>query len=76
MVLKKPTFSISALLIINHRHKVVAPEKAGAMLSLQGAKMGRPSHVHMSIGVEGGEIRRVQVGGEAVLAGEGTLYIP
>ena len=50
--------------------------KAGAMLSLQGVKMGRPSHIHMSIGVEGGEITSVRVGGEAVLAGEGTLYIP
>jgi len=58
------------------RHKVVAPEQAGTMLSLQGVKMGRPSHVHISIGVENGEIRSVQVGGEAVLAGEGTLYIP
>jgi trans-2,3-dihydro-3-hydroxyanthranilate isomerase len=58
------------------RHHVVAPEKAGAMLSLQGAKMGRPSHLHIAIGVEGSEICSVQVGGEAVLAGEGTLYIP
>jgi trans-2,3-dihydro-3-hydroxyanthranilate isomerase len=58
------------------RHHVVAPDRAGAMLSLQGVKMGRPSHVHMSIGVENGEICSVRVGGEAVLAGEGTLYIP
>ena len=55
------------------RHKVVTPEKARAMLSLQGVKMGRPSHVHISIGVEKGEIASVRVGGEAVLAGEGTL---
>jgi len=58
------------------RHKVVPAAKAGAMLSLQGVKMGRPSHVHISIGVEGAEIRSVRVGGESVLAGEGTLYIP
>ena len=57
------------------RHKVVPPDKAGAILSLQGVKMGRPSHVHMSIGVEKGEITSVRVGGEAVLAGEGTLYM-
>jgi predicted PhzF superfamily epimerase YddE/YHI9 len=37
--------------------------------------MGRPSHVHISIGVEHEEITSVRVGGEAVLAGEGTLYI-
>ena len=57
------------------RHKVVRPEKAEAMVSLQGVKMGRPSHVHMSIGLEHGEIASVRVGGESVLAGEGTLYL-
>ena len=57
------------------RHKIVQPEKAKEMISLQGAKMGRPSHVHISIGVEKGEIASVRVGGEAVLAGEATLYI-
>jgi trans-2,3-dihydro-3-hydroxyanthranilate isomerase len=67
------------------RHNVVAPDRAGAMLSLQGVKMGRPSQVHMSIGsigipgmpgMPGSEITSVHVGGEAVLACEGTLYIP
>jgi trans-2,3-dihydro-3-hydroxyanthranilate isomerase len=57
------------------RHKMVPPEKAGSMLSLQGVKMGRPSHVHISIGVEGDSITSVRVGGESVLAGEGTLYV-
>jgi trans-2,3-dihydro-3-hydroxyanthranilate isomerase len=58
------------------RHKLGQPEKADAMISLQGVKMGRPSHVHISIGVEQGEIASVRVGGEAVLAGEATLYVP
>jgi trans-2,3-dihydro-3-hydroxyanthranilate isomerase len=57
------------------RHKVVAPARAGAILNLQGVKMGRPSHVHVSIGVEKDDITSVRVGGAAVLAGEGTLYI-
>jgi trans-2,3-dihydro-3-hydroxyanthranilate isomerase len=57
------------------RHKIVSPEKADAMISLQGVKMGRPSHVHMSVGVRNGDIVRVRVGGESVLAGEGTLYL-
>ena len=57
------------------RHKIIQPEKAEAMISLQGVKMGRPSHVHISIGVKKGEIASVQVGGEAVLAGEATLYV-
>ena len=50
-------------------------ESAGALLSLQGVRMGRPSHVHISIGVDGDAITSVQVGGESVLAGEGLLYI-
>jgi trans-2,3-dihydro-3-hydroxyanthranilate isomerase len=58
------------------RHALVIPDRAGSMLSLQGVKMGRPSHVHVSIGVQGGEIASVRVGGRAVLAGEGTLFIP
>jgi len=55
------------------QHGVVPPERAGAMLSLQGVKMGRPSCVHIAIGVDGGGITRVQVGGEAVLVGEGYV---
>jgi len=57
------------------RHQVVTRESAGALLSLQGVKMGRPSHVHISIGVDGDAITSVRVGGESVLAGEGLLYI-
>ena len=57
------------------RNKVVTPEQAGAMLSLQGFKMGRPSYIHIAIGMEGGEIASVRVGGESVVAGEGTLYL-
>jgi len=57
------------------RHKVVPPERAGTMRSLQGVKMGRPSDVHIAIGLQGGEIDSVRVGGGSVVAGEGTLYI-
>jgi trans-2,3-dihydro-3-hydroxyanthranilate isomerase len=57
------------------RHKIVRADKAESMISLQGVKMGRPSHVHISIGLKNGNIDSVRVGGEAVLAGEGTLYV-
>jgi trans-2,3-dihydro-3-hydroxyanthranilate isomerase len=57
------------------KHGVVLPEQAGAILSLQGVKMGRPSRVHIAIGLDGGDIARVQVGGEAVLVGEGELFL-
>ncbi len=58
------------------RHGLVAPERAGAMVSVQGVKMGRPSRVHVSIDLDGTDISSVRVGGSSVLAGEGTLYIP
>ena len=56
-------------------HKIVKAEAADRMLSLQGVKMGRPSHVHISIGMHRDEIASVRVGGQAVLAGEGILYV-
>ena len=38
------------------KYGLVAADKAAAMISLQGVKMGRPSHVHISIGLSAGEI--------------------
>jgi len=55
------------------KHGVVLPEQAGKILSLQGVKMGRPSWIHIAIGLDGGTIAAVQIGGEAVLMGEGYL---
>ena len=55
-------------------HKAVTVDQAAAMMSLQGVKLGRPSHVHISIGVERGEIASVRVGGQSVFVGEGFLY--
>ena len=57
------------------RHRVVSPDAAVAMLSLQGVKMGRPSYLHISIGSDAGRITSVRVGGTSVLAGEGVLHV-
>jgi trans-2,3-dihydro-3-hydroxyanthranilate isomerase len=57
------------------KHGVVPPEQSGSILSFQGVKMGRPSRVHIAIGLDGGDITRVQVGGEAVLVGEGYVEV-
>ena len=57
------------------RHNVVTGPQAEGMLSMQGVKMGRPSHIHIAIGSSGGAITSVRVGGEAVVVGEGTLYV-
>jgi len=56
-------------------HAVLDAAKAATIVNLQGVRMGRPSVIHMAIASEAGTITRVRVGGEAVLAGEGTLYV-
>lgn len=56
-------------------HRVVTPEAAGRILSLQGAAMGRPSRIHIAIDGEPGGITRVRVGGQAVLVGRGELIV-
>ena len=42
------------------RHKVVAEHHAGTILNLQGVKMKRPSYIHVSVGVDHGEMRGVR----------------
>jgi trans-2,3-dihydro-3-hydroxyanthranilate isomerase len=56
-------------------HAVIDPSNAATIRNLQGVRMGRPSVMHVAIASDGGTITRVRVGGEAVLAGEGTLYV-
>jgi trans-2,3-dihydro-3-hydroxyanthranilate isomerase len=55
------------------KHGLVSPDTAGAIVSAQGVKMGRPSRIHIKLDVSGGEITRVRVGGTSVLVGEGRL---
>lgn len=57
------------------QHGIVPAGRASAIVSLQGVKMGRPSWIHIDIGVEDGEISRVRVGGKAVLVAEGEIDI-
>jgi trans-2,3-dihydro-3-hydroxyanthranilate isomerase len=54
-------------------HGVVPDALAGKIVSNQGVRMGRPSQIHIAIGLEGKEIAEVKVGGQAVVLGEGTL---
>lgn len=42
----------------------------------QGVEMGRPSHLEVSVDKAGGAVTAVRVAGEAVLTGEGTLFLP
>ena len=56
------------------KHGLVRRDQMHDMVSLQGAKMGRPSRIHMRITDDGhGTITRVQVGGKAVRVGEGAI---
>jgi trans-2,3-dihydro-3-hydroxyanthranilate isomerase len=56
-------------------HRVISPEQARSILSLQGVAMGRPSRVHIAIDSAGDVITRVRVGGQAVKVGRGVLEI-
>ena len=55
-------------------HGVIDAANADTIRNVQGVRMGRRSVIHIAIASDGGTINRVRVGGEAVLAGEGTLY--
>lgn len=56
------------------KHGLVTREQQLDMVSLQGVAMGRPSRIHMRITDDSsGQITRVQVGGQAVRVGEGTI---
>ncbi len=55
------------------KHGLVPAEKAGAIVSAQGVKMGRPSRIHIKLDMSGADITRVRVGGTSVLVGEGRL---
>jgi trans-2,3-dihydro-3-hydroxyanthranilate isomerase len=58
------------------KHKLVAPDRARDMVSLQGVAMGRPSRIHMTITSDAhGTITRVQVGGKAVRIGAGEIEV-
>ncbi len=56
------------------RHGLVDLAHAGRIVSLQGVKMGRPSHVHIGITADAPDrIADVRVGGSAVMVGDGVL---
>ena len=55
------------------RHGLVPAGAAGAIVSAQGVKMGRPSRIHIRLAMSGDDITRVQVGGTSVLVGDGRL---
>jgi trans-2,3-dihydro-3-hydroxyanthranilate isomerase len=57
-------------------HGSLADDRLREFVSLQGVAMKRPSRIHISIERSGDRIRRVRVGGRAVLLGTGQLRVP
>nr|USU33417.1 PhzF family phenazine biosynthesis protein [Methylobacterium sp. OTU13CASTA1] len=41
----------------------------------QGVAMGRPSRIHVQLGIESGALQAIEVGGSAVIIMEGTLHV-
>lgn len=56
-------------------HKVIENPSPAAMVIEQGFEMNRPSHIQVSVEETNGEIRSVQVGGQAITVLEGNLLI-
>lgn len=55
------------------KYKAVSAKTASRLVSLQGVRMGRPSRIHIALSSRAGVLEEVQVGGEAVVVGEGTI---
>jgi trans-2,3-dihydro-3-hydroxyanthranilate isomerase len=57
------------------RYGLMPAEPTAYIVSEQGVEMGRPSFIHIQVTREGGEITRVQVGGQAVYMGQGDIEL-
>lgn len=51
------------------------PDGHHALIVEQGVEMGRPSHIHLHIDAEGGEIATARIGGAAIRIASGTLEL-
>ena len=57
-------------------HGLVTDDEARAMVSLQGAKMLRPSWISIALDIRDGTLERVRIGGHAVIVGSGEIRTP
>ena len=55
------------------KYNAVSANTESRLVSLQGVRMGRPSHIHIVLSSRDGVLEEVQVGGEAVVVGEGKI---
>jgi len=56
-----------------HAYRLIDRARLSHFVSLQGAKMLRPSRIHISLDTSGEAITRVRVGGRSVQVGQGSL---
>jgi trans-2,3-dihydro-3-hydroxyanthranilate isomerase len=55
---------------------IVSVAEAGALISLQGAAMGRPSYIHIGVTGAPGAVSAVKIGGTSRFVAEGMLAVP
>lgn len=55
---------------------IVTAAEAAALVSLQGAAMGRPSYIHVGVAGAPGAVSAVKIGGTSRFVAEGTLTVP
>jgi predicted PhzF superfamily epimerase YddE/YHI9 len=49
------------------------PVRTLKLVGKKGVRMSRPSRIHIALSSRAGVLEEVQVGGEAVVVGEGTI---
>jgi predicted PhzF superfamily epimerase YddE/YHI9 len=55
------------------QHNAVSVDNASRLVNLQGARIGRPGRIYVSLSSRAGVLEEVRVGGEAVVVGAGTV---
>ena len=58
------------------RFGVARGKETDRILIRQGVQMGRPSWLHVQLGLSGKEITEVRIGGSSVFVGDGTIMLP
>jgi trans-2,3-dihydro-3-hydroxyanthranilate isomerase len=58
------------------KHRLIKYNSRVRIISEQGLEMGRPSRLIAEAGISGGQATDIQVGGQCVLVGSGSINIP
>jgi trans-2,3-dihydro-3-hydroxyanthranilate isomerase len=65
-----------ALMAYLVKHRLIRLEPRVRIVSEQGLELGRPSRVVAAADIQGGQAVNIEVGGQCVLVGTGTINIP